>query len=466
MKYIKNSILTGLIILGCEICLSQSSQNISYNEFLFLVKQGNPLALKAENNIEYARTQMKAANGNYDPQLNTFVEKKQFNSLEYFTYGAAELKQQLYTSQYLKMGYQYGQGIYLNPEFSAPMEGLPYVGIEASLLQGLLFDKSRAEVMKARYYSDYYNAEQKIQMNDLLFVASNTYLDALFAKKINSMYAYFLTLANQRLKGISELAVIGERAVIDTVEAAIFLQGRLLDQQATEIEMVKRMNEILVLNSTIEKPSAVNLNIIDSLDQVYLLSIKSIEQLLLAESRTNPLISQYLAKQKVLETETRLKREMIKPILDVSYNFLSNSNSPINQTINMSNYKWSATFSFPIFLRKSRNDYKMAALVAQNNEYETVNKQNELKFKRNSIFEAIKITAKQIVNAERATGYNKMLVEAEKLKFMNGESSLFILNARENKWLETEIKLAEYKLKYIKAFIELVYIDGSLKYDM
>ncbi len=466
MKQVKNSILILTILLGYEICLSQSSQNIDYNNFLISVKEKNPLALKAENNIEYGNAQLRAAKGGFDPQLDLALEKKLFNSINYYNYGVAELKQPLYTSQYLKMGYEYGQGIYLNPELSTPNIGVPYIGIEASLLQGLMFDKRRAEVIKAKYYSNYYYAEQKIQLNDICFVASNTYMDALYAKKINNVYNYFLTLANQRLKGISELSIIGEKPIMDTIEAAILLQGRLLDKQASEIEMLKRNNEILVLNSTTETISKLNLNITDSLDQLFFSTLKSIQQLLINESNNNPIITQYFAKQKVLETESRLKREMIKPKLDVSYNFLNNSNSAIITSLNTNNYKWGATFSFPIFLRKSRNEYKMTTLIAQNNEYETINKQNQLNYKRKYIIDALQITIGQIKNAEKSVVYTKILVEAEKLKFMNGESSLFLVNSRENKWLDSELKLAEYKLKYIKAYIELVYIDGNLKYEL
>ena len=108
----------------------------------------------------------------------------------------------------------------------------------------------------------------------------------------------------------------------------------------------------------------------------------------------------------------------------------------------------------------------MAALEAKNNEFETLNKQNQIRFKRRYILEAIQITAGQILNAEKSSAYSKLLVEAERLKFMNGESSLFLLNSRESKWLEAELKLAEYKLNFIKNFIELTYVNGDLKYEL
>lgn len=464
MKLLNKNILVFIMVILYRIGLCQSVGFFDYNSFLLEVRKNNPLSEKANNSIEYGKLQLKAARGNYDPQLKSFVERKQFSSVDYFTFGTAELRQPLYTSQYLKVGYQYGQGIYLNPENSTPIIGLPYIGIEASLLQGLMFDKRRAEVLKAKHYSNYFDAEQKIQLNELMFTASNMYINALYTKKINRLYSYFADLANQRLKGISDLSEVGEKPAIDTVEAVIFLQGRLLDKQAGEIEMIKKLNELCTLSPSSSNFLS-NINLTDSLELVYSLMFKAISKII-TEQNTNPIIAQYIAKQKVLETEKRLKREMIKPALDVSYNFLNPSKEVIFPTLNTNNYKWSASFSFPLFLRKPRNEYKMAFLDAKNNELETMNKQNQINFKRKYILEAIQITAEQIMNAERASVYSKLLVEAERLKFMNGESSLFLLNSRESKWLESELKLAEYQLNFIKNFIELTYVNGNLNYEL
>ena len=83
-----------------------------------------------------------------------------------------------------------------------------------------------------------------------------------------------------------------------------------------------------------------------------------------------------------------LKKEMIKPKLNVSYNFLSNENAPDNTVLSTNNYKWGANISFPILLRNSVNNYKMSKINSQNNNFELINKinlvfgQEVLKFKQ------------------------------------------------------------------------------------
>ncbi len=445
---------------------SQNNLQLSYQTFLLNVVQNNPLAKKAENEIKYADAQYKAARGNYDPILSGNYEQKQFNGTNYFTTLNSEVKQPVFTAQYFKFGYDYGAGSYINPEYTTNPNGLPYVGVEVGVLQGLVIDKRRAEVLKSKEYLNFYEAEKKIQLNSLLFEASQGYFDWLFSLKQMALTNYFMQLAKQRLTGIEILANIGEKAAVDTIEAAIFYQTRLLDLQSTGIEIQKTSNELSSYNWQTTGPSLTSQNYLasDSLDQYFTKAKVLLTENLYQNLPSNPILSKYTSLQKVLEIENRLKKEMIKPNLNVKYNFLSTNASSINPSFSNNSYKFGVNLSFPLFLRNPSNDYKLAKINAQNNTLDLLNKTNELGFKLNALKKTINILVEQLQNAERLARYSKLLVEAEKLKFANGESTLFMLNTRENKWLESEIKLAEYKLKFIKALLNLIYLNGDLNY--
>jgi outer membrane protein TolC len=60
------------------------------------------------------------------------------------------------------------------------------------------------------------------------------------------------------------------------------------------------------------------------------------------------------------------------------------------------------------------------------------------------------------------TNFEKLL-KAEETLFRNGESSLFLINTRENKVLETERKLIELKAKYYKTIYALQWSTGLLR---
>jgi len=459
-----NLVYIVFIFLSFKI-LAQTANVLSYEIYLKNVLEHNPISKKAENIKQYGELQYKAAKGNFDPSISGTYDNKYFNNSNYYSVLSSGVKIPLFTAQNLKFGYEYGVGSNVNPEQYTSSYGLPYVGIEVGLLQGLMIDSRRAEVMKSKEYVEYYSAEKNVQLNGLLFESSMKYFDWLFSMKQVSLNNYFLNLARQRLIGIEALASIGERAAVDTIEAAIFYQSRLLDLQSSEIESSKQNNDLASFNWQSNGASlATSYKPLDSLDGYFEKLKSGLVPILYQDSLSNPIIVKYNSLQSILEIDNKIKREMIKPKLNVNYNLLSYNSNSYSPVYSQNNYKWGVDLSFPLLLRKSRNEFKMAKLNSQNNSFELANKSNELDFKLNALKQNIGLLAEQLQNAERSVKYSKQLVEAEKLKFTNGESSLFILNARESKWLESELKLSEYKLKFIKTALNIIYLKGNLNY--
>lgn len=456
------------IFISSSISFGQKTILPGYNDFISGILQNNPLAKRANNEKKYANLQLRAARGNYDPIVSGNYDQKQFNGYNYFTTFNSEVKQPIFTNQYLRFGYDYGIGPNVNPEFYTPSQGLPYFGLEVGILQGLVIDKRRADVLKAKEYINYFTAEQQMQLNNILFESSQRYFEWLFSAKQIALNNYFIDAARKRLEGIEALANVGERATIDTIEAAIFYQSRLLDLQNALMDNQKSSNDLSIFIWQNENPVSLNNNYqaVDSLEIYYIKAKLVLAENLNSVNTQNPILSKYNALQNVLNVDVRLKKEMIKPVLNVKYNFLSNSTSAVNPVFSNNNYKWGLNMSFPLLLRNSTNEYKMAKVISQNNSLEFLNKTNELNFKINALKQTITILAQQLLNAERSVSYSKLLLEAERLKFDNGESSLFMLNTRENKLLETELKLAEYKLKFIKTVLNIIYLNGNINYNL
>lgn len=463
----KNNLLYLVFLFIFLKVSAQNSSVLSYESFLKNVLENHPIAKKADNIKQYGELQYKAAKGNFDPNLSGNYDNKFFNNSNYYSVLSSGVKIPLFTAQNLKVGYEYGVGANVNPEQYTSSYGMPYLGIEVGLLQGLFLDYRRAEVMKSKEYVGYYSAEKKVQLNELLFESSLKYFDWLFSVKQVSLNNYFLDLARQRLLGIEALAGIGERASVDTVEAAIFYQSRLLELQTAIIESQKQNYNVASLNwQSLEMPSMSIYTPQDSLDKYFERVKNQFVLKVYQDSSANPIIEKYKSIQSVLKIENRIKQEMIKPKLNFNYNFLSYNYNSFSPVYTQNNYKWGVDLSFPLLFRKSRNEYKMSKLNYQNNSLELANKNNEIEFKLSALKQNISVLAEQLQNAERSVRYNKLLVEAEKLKFSNGESSLFILNSRENKWLESELKFSEYKLKFIKNVLTIIYLNGNLNFTL
>jgi outer membrane protein TolC len=69
----------------------------------------------------------------------------------------------------------------------------------------------------------------------------------------------------------------------------------------------------------------------------------------------------------------------------------------------------------------------------------------------------------QAVLFQQNANNQELLLRAEESKFSIGESSMFLVNARENKLLETQQKLNELKAKFFKSLLGIVWATGQLK---
>lgn len=473
MKKSKIIIITLLLILGRYTATHAQLNNstISFNEFIELVKKEHPLYKKAGNMVDIGKYQAASASGLFDPQLNGNIDNKYFSSRNYYTQANAEIKQGLYSGQSIKAGYEYGYGPQINPESKTPLTGLPYLGIEFSLLQGLIIDKRRYEVLKGKQYEKIFEAESKIEMNELLLISSELYLNWLKDYTITDINKRFLETANQRLKALVTLSEVGERPAIDTIEASILNQSREIEYFNSKVQLNKSFYQFLSFvwanDSNNSKQNFIPTQAMSKLtEQCYSKSV-------FAENFTssqNPYLNLYNNKSNLLNLERKYKAELVKPKLDLKYNFLANNNPNFNnETSNsyfLNNYKWGAGFSMPLFLRTSVNDLKIAKLNLKNNNYELANKTAELENKITAMKGNMSLLANQIELAQKTLNYSRLLMEAEKIKFENNESSLFLLNTRESKVLESEIKLIETQYKFISAYFYLVYLKGDLAYQL
>jgi hypothetical protein len=460
-----------LILLFSSLLIHRvgAQDTLNYNAFITNIKNNYPIILKANNFKEIGDFTYKAAKGGFDPVVSTSFDNKFYSGKNYYSLLDAKIRKPLFASQFISAGYQYAQGAFVNPEEQTSVNGMPFLGMEAALLQGLTFDMRRADLLKAKNYKAYFESESKLVTNEVLYTASISFIDWIYSCKELSLYNYFTFLALQRFNGIKSLSDVGEYAGIDTVEAAILYQSRYMDMQSVQIENQKMVNSIQTFNwINPEQSSDLSRKIflVDSLEYYFEKSKSMLSLYLLDNDTKNPVIEKYEAFQKVLEIERRYRGELIKPKLDVSYNFLAGDPISGPMAFNTNNYKWGLNLSFPMFLRTSRNEYKISKLNAMNNKLDLNTKSNELQFKLNVIKRNIEIVIDQLLMAEKNVTFSKLLLDSERIKFEAGESSLFLLNTRESKWMESELKLADYKTKFIKFIFELVYVSGSMNYTM
>ena len=142
------------------------------------------------------------------------------------------------------------------------------------------------------------------------------------------------------------------------------------------------------------------------------------------------------------------------PTIDFEYNFLT-KDPDISRTFNTTTYKGGLNVSFPLFLRKERGDVKLAKLKLQDTGFELDATRVTLQNKINSLKQELdSYVIQNDLTYQMVLDYSRML-EAEERKFQLGESSLFLVNSRESKLIDGQLKAIELQNKFFSTKAKL-----------
>lgn len=451
---------------------TDSVQTLTPEKFFDLILQYHPVAKQADLIPQYARQQLVVARGGFDPYFFSSLDQKQFSEKEYFLLNESGFKVPTWYGIELKGSYTFNKGTNLNPENTMPVNGQALAGISVPIGQGLFMDERRAVLKQAKVFTEASVFERITMLNDLLFAAAKEYWEWTYQYNNYIVFQDALTVADERFIGVKKSLEFGDIPAIDTLEAFINLQN--LQFNANEAFMLYR-NATYNLSNFLWFENNVPLEITDKLQPINLQNINfqntpkadSIEAIINAISITHPEIRSLQLFLKQLDIERKLKLEYLKPRINLNYNVLSvnqftfNTNPEFANLFN-TNYKWGFDIAFPLFWGKGRGNYKLAKLKIADTEYKLQLKQLEIINKIQTYFNELTILRAQVDLYEDATqNYNRLLI-AEEIKFQTGESSMFLINARQMKLLEFQIKLLEVKSKYFKALAGVAWSSGTI----
>lgn len=454
-------------ILSLIICSELKGQILSVNELFQKVKSFHPLAVQARLQPDFANAEWLRSKGGFDPELVGSLNQKSFENKEYFSLLNSELKIPTWIGADLKAGYDFNRGSFLGPENATPSNGLLYAGIAVPLGQGLLIDERRATFLQARINRNLATSKQTDLLNDLLFQAAIIYWDWFKSYNIRKIFRTSLINAQERYVAVSFNAQSGERPFIDTIEAKIQLQNIKLGLNQAELEYSNVSNLISGLiwdkyenNVKIPEKSTPAL-----LEEEIVKTIKELPDSTISQFIANhPYLEQLRQKQNLLDVERRLKQDKLKPKVTLRYNALLEpigSNFLTNYNIN--NYKWGIEFKMPLFIRKERADIKTAFLKIKENDLNLDIKTTELYNKYLNYINEWQASLAQIdLYKENVNLYEQML-NAERKLFNLGESSLFLINAREQSYINSLVKLTEIVAKNRIAYFSIFYFAGQME---
>ncbi len=441
-------ILNGLLFLFGNNPLSAQSADTTFLtafDFLKIVEENHPVAQQARLILDNADAERLQAGGNFDPKLFNQTTQKYFDDKTYYRLQNSGLEIPAWFGLSAKAGYETNDGIFLNDQNTLPESGLWYADVSWTVGRGLFIDRRRAMLRQARLLQESAEFEVQWALNQLLTDAMQDYWEWYRAYFVNQVYDEAVDLARLRFEQVRINAFVGEEPFIDTLEAYIQYQNRVLSRQKSAVDLVNARQSVetyLWLDGQV--PLELQETTIPFFDEDSVFNRFNFNAL-----ENHPLLQFYNLKIDGLEIEQRLNREQLKPQLDLRYKFL---NEPVAregffEEYSPNNYEWGLRASFPIFLRKERGKIRQTGVKIQDTDFERTQKRRELETKIEALQNELQLTRQQLAETRRVAENYQRLLRAEITKFENGESSLFLINQREIKYLESREKVGELEAK-------------------
>jgi outer membrane protein TolC len=446
---------------------SQKTRVLTSREFFQRVMEFHPVARQAALLSENARQELRIARGEFDPKLEADLAMKELKKQLYYRNWNTQLKVPVWIGE-LKAGYENNQGSYVNPEVRTSDAGLAYAGVSVPLPigQGFFIDARRNTLRQAQLFRDIAEADRVKEINKLLLSAAKDYWNWYYAHNEYRMINESYELADVRFQAVKERVVQGDLAAIDSVEAQTILQDRLVQLRQAEVGLINARlllsNYLWDENDTpLEIPEAVVPNDFDATQRT--LGEPTLDTLLARARQNHPELRKLTLKIRQLEVEERFRRDLLKPTIRADYNLLSRApveTESMDMAFLRNNYKFGAYFSFPLFLRKERGKLQQTIIKQEQNGFERFQAGREIENGIRAAYNELKTTEGLLTVQQQMVDNYRRLRDGELQKFDNGESSLFLINSRDSKYIEAQIKLISLRSKYEKQKAELLWAAG------
>ncbi|MFN3753376.1 TolC family protein [Flavobacterium sp.] len=445
------TIIIAFLFFGMSVWSQNTSKELTYNEFLGYVKKYHPLVKSADLELNQAQANLMMARGGFDPKIEVDFEQKKFKDNEYYSILNSSFKIPTWYGVEIKAGFDNNDGIYLNPENTVPNQGLTSLGISIPLGQGLFINQRMADLRKAKIQVNLSQAERNLMAVSVLYDASVAYFN--WKRNFNevTLYQSYLTNAEVRYNGITKSIEQGDKPAIDSVEAGIIVRNRKLSLEESRLKLAKAQLELsnfLWLENNVPLELQDDMIPEENLAATIKETLRTNDLMLENPSLENhPKINALENKIAMLEVERKLKANMLLPKIDLGYSYLSEPSYFDNYRFQ--DYKVGVNFSFPVFLRKERGSLLLTKYKIQDTKF-------DLDLERVQLKNKIKAQQTEIASLERqqqlieslVNDYSTMLSSEERL-FSFGESSIFLINTRENNLVAAQLSKLQLENRFL-----------------
>jgi outer membrane protein TolC len=461
------------LVIGCFLLLisattfaQKDSNTLDVVEFLQLVKQFHPIVKQASIQVEKSNADILIARGAFNPIISNVISNKTFDNTNYYNYINPNIAIPTWYGIEVSAGLENLSGNRFDP--SETVGKSSYAGISITLLKNLVIDKRRAYLSQAKLYKNMAINEQKVAINNILMEAVAAYWEWANAYKVFEVISKNYEISSQRFGLVKKAYFNGERAANDTIEALSQLQ--YFEFQKNESWLVFQ-NEALQLSAFLWQQNNIPYQLSENImpNKAIENEIKNedinVSELINTAQKFHPELQVYSNKIEVLEVDKKLKFQELLPKLDFKYNHLNKGFNAFETTQGLlfqNNFQYGVKFEMPLLFSVGRGEFKKAKLKIEETKISQSQKAFNISLKIKNYYNEFTTLKKQIQLQKSITINFKKLLNAEEILFKNGESSIFLINARELKLLEAQRKQIELTTKYYKTTYALQWSAGLL----
>jgi outer membrane protein TolC len=448
--------------------LPDTVQAFTLDNFYATLLENHPLVKQARLLPESAQQEVRFARGAFDPKLEASYAAKEYQDKDYYQKTVASFTVPIWFPVDPKIGFEQTEGSFVNPESSIPA-GDNYqqlvTGIRLPIGRGLFTDERRAAVKQAQLFTELADAEQVKLINKILLDAAKDYWQWYF-----TYYSYRLLSNNTRIaeeiyRRVSLNATLGEASAIDTVQAKITLQQRLIERQEAYLDFLNQGIRISnYLWDADQKPLQLNPSVAPVLTgEPVSLSTQTLNELMFMARQNHPELLKWNVKLNQFEVERKLAVEYLKPRLDLQYGFINQPIAP-DGTAQFSSfgsdYKFGVDFSIPILLRKERAKLGQTKLKIRGAQLERTQAERDILNQVQQVYNQLTNTQIIVTQQTSMVANYEQLLRAELVNLRLGESDLFKINVQQEKLIQSQMKLLKLRTEYEKLKANLYWAAG------
>ncbi len=434
---------------------------INESDFLKHLQQFAPKVQNAGLQVAIGEQGILEARSAFEPKLSSSYGSKRYDDKSYYNRFDGGVDINTRTGVKVGAGYAQNSGLFLNPENNLPEAGLVYAGVEVPLGAGLLRDKERTGLAVSKLNYNSAQLENVVQINDYVLFAGEAYWKWYASIEKFKIAQEAQLLAFNRLEFVKSLQAIGEAATIDTLEAFINYQNR----QAMFLKNRQYLlQQTAYLQNFTWNPAWQGGQLAPLVDTSYEIVPLSADE---ANERivNHPELQQLNIDSVINQTEALLNREFFKPKVNMEFRLQETPQaaSSFEYDLNRNHYVGMKA-SMPLLLRKQRaknQQYRFKSEMIQN-------KRTDLLVKLNANLQMSVTNSNQLRQSaslwRTASRNYKTLLDAEISKYNLGESSLFVINNREIKWLDAREKYIDsysnYRIELLRYYHSLALLPA------